>query len=110
VLRRRAVSSLALVVLIAAGCRDDDDGGGAAAPETTVAPETTSAPETTGAPEPLAILVPDDAGIGGAGIDVLVQALPTLDDVEVSIVAPPADDVTAIAAGYATVSAVSPDL
>jgi hypothetical protein len=54
--------------------------------------------------------VTDDAGIGGAGIDVLVQALPTLDDVEVSIVAPPADDVTAIAAGYATVSAVSPDL
>ena len=80
---------VALFALAAVGCGDDGDETTAttAATETTVE-ETTS---STAAPEPLQILVTDDDGIGGAGIDVLVQALATLPDVEVTIVAPAMD-------------------
>lgn len=46
---------------------------------------------TATAAEPLEILVTDDDGMAGAGLDVLVQALQTVPDVEVTIVAPATD-------------------
>ncbi len=79
------------LALVACG----DDSGDATAPgssaPTTEAPTTTAAVTTTAAPEPLDILVTDDDGIAAAGLDVLVQALQTLPDVEVTIVAPATD-------------------
>jgi 5'-nucleotidase len=92
---RRRLIALALVsttlTLVACG----DDSGDAAAPGSsapaTEAPTTTRAVTTTAAPEPLEILVTDGDGIAGAGLDVLVQALQTLPDVEVTIVAPATD-------------------
>ena len=93
---RRLLLAALLVVAVGTGCSDDggDDTGttsASAIPDTTAAPETTEAPTTTAAPEPLSIVVTNDDGIGGTGIDVLVQALETLPDVDVTIVAPAAD-------------------
>lgn len=77
-LRRTTAIALAALLGLAA-CGDDDGGGGSASQESTT---------TTTAAEPLEILVTNDDGIGGVGIDVLVNALLELDDVEVTIVAP----------------------
>ena len=48
----------------------------------------TDAPTTTEVAEPLQILVTNDDGIGGDGIDVIVQALLQIDNVVVTVVAP----------------------
>jgi 5'-nucleotidase len=65
-----------LLAVVAAACGGDDDGGDNAAPK---------------ADQVLRILVTNDDGVGGEGIDALVRGLETLDDVEVTVVAP-ADD------------------
>ncbi len=54
---------------------------------TTAAP-TTAAPTTTEAPEPIRILVTNDDGIEGIGMDLLVTALNELDGFEVTVVVP----------------------
>ncbi len=68
--------------LIACGSDDGDD----AAPDTTdAAAETTT---TEAAAEPLQILVSNDDGYSAEGIDALVEALGTVEGVEVTVVAP----------------------
>ncbi|MGA1244284.1 MAG: 5'/3'-nucleotidase SurE [Ilumatobacteraceae bacterium] len=61
------------------------------APDTTMAPTSeapTSAPTTVAAPEVLRILVTNDDGYDAEGIDALVEGLLMLPDVEVTVVAP----------------------
>lgn len=77
---RRGWVHLLVAVLVAVtsacGGDDGDDGGdGAGAAE----------------PEVLRILVTNDDGVGGAGIDAVVAGLETLPDVEVTVVAPAED-------------------
>lgn len=87
---RRTVRSAALVALAlllplsACGSDGEDD---ASSSETTAAPaeETTT---TEAAAEPLQILVSNDDGYAAEGIDALVEGLQTLEDVEVTVVAP----------------------
>jgi 5'-nucleotidase len=84
---RRLLALLLPVLVLAAACGDDDDAA-AARPDD----DTGATTETTGAPaEPLRILVTDDDGVEGAGMDALVDALADLPDTEVTVVAP-ADD------------------
>jgi len=100
---KRLVILVAVAVLALASCGSDDDTTQSSAPDvssettadavaTTEAPgvvATTEAPATTDAPvEPLQILVTNDDGIGAPGIDALVTALSSLDDVELTVVAP----------------------
>jgi 5'-nucleotidase len=89
---RRCSRLLALLVplaVLSASCGGDDDSssdagddGGGEAAETT---------ETTAPAEPLRILVTDDDGVEGAGMDALVEALAARPDVEVTVVAPATD-------------------
>lgn len=85
----RWLSALAVpAVVLLAACGDDGSGGDAdGAGESAGAGEETT---TTAAPEPevLRIHVTNDDGIGSEGIDSLVEALHTLEDVEIQIVAP----------------------
>lgn len=86
---RRTIAAVALALLAACG---SDDGDRADAPTTTVAPEADATTTTTTAPsDPLVILVTNDDGIGAPGIDVLVNALAEMDDVELVVVAPAAN-------------------
>ena len=88
-LRRIVVSSCLVLALVGCGDVDGDETSAtSAAPDTTAAPETTT---TTAPPEPLQILLTDDDGIAGPGLDVLAQALAALPDVELTIVAPAED-------------------
>lgn len=73
------------LVLVAAACGDDNDD---AADDATGTTERESADE---APETLRIHVTNDDGIESPGIDTVVEALKTLDDVEVMIIAPHTD-------------------
>lgn len=78
---------LLLIALVAAGpllaaCGDDDGGGSADGGDATTT--TTVAVEA----EPLRILVTNDDGVAAEGIAVLVDALATLPDVEIHVVAP----------------------
>ncbi|MCB0970739.1 MAG: 5'/3'-nucleotidase SurE [Acidimicrobiales bacterium] len=79
---RHLVLAAALAVAPLAACSSDGSDGDAA-PETTAA-DATEAPEV----EPLKILVTNDDGYDAPGIDALVEGLATLDDVEVTVVAP----------------------
>lgn len=88
------VGSLALASLNA--CGGDDNGAAeaavdTAAPVTEVAvtnPPATEATPVTEAPIVLRILVTNDDGVGADGIDAIVQGLLTLENVEVTVVAP----------------------
>ncbi len=76
--------------LVAAGCGGDDDDAGipqAGERETTTTEATTT---TVAEGEALQILVTNDDGIAAEGIDTLVTALTAVDGVEVTIVAPAA--------------------
>ncbi len=78
-------------VLVAAGCSSDDgEGADDASPETTAAPAETT---TTAPAETLDILVSNDDGYQGEGLDAVVQALSELPDTTVTVSAP-ADDRT----------------
>lgn len=77
--RRRVLATVvATLLLTLAGCSDSDGGS-------SVEKSPTSAPA---GPEPLRILVSNDDSYAAPGIDVLVEALLTLDAVEVTVVAP----------------------
>jgi 5'-nucleotidase len=77
------VLAAALAVATLAGCGSGDDGDDASDTTKPAAETTTTVPA-----EPLQILVGNDDGYAAEGIDVLVTALETLDNVEVTIVAP----------------------
>jgi 5'-nucleotidase len=80
----RSVLALALTAtLVLAACGDDDSGGEEAADDGTT---------TTTSTEPLQIVVTNDDGVEGEGIDVLAQELQALPDVEVTVVAPAGDE------------------
>lgn len=85
------VVAVACAAMVVAGCSSDDGGSEEAVAETTVAPEETT---TTAAPaETLDILVSNDDGYQGEGLDAVVQALSELPDTTVTVSAP-ADDRT----------------
>ncbi len=88
------VGSLALASLT--GCGGDDSGVAEAALDTAAAstdvaassPPASEAAPVTEAPVVLRILVTNDDGVGADGIDAIVQGLLTLENVEVTVVAP----------------------
>jgi 5'-nucleotidase len=110
--RLRTLPVLLAATMLLAACGDDDDAGApstettvtsapvatteapttaAPAPTTTAAPATTTtepATTTTAAPVVLRVLVSNDDGVTGPGLDALVEALLELDDIEVTVVAP----------------------
>lgn len=84
-------AGLLCAVLVAAGCSSDDGSGSEdATAETTEAPAETT---TTAPAETLDILVSNDDGYQGEGLDAVVQALSELPDTTVTVSAP-ADDRT----------------
>jgi 5'-nucleotidase len=104
---RRALAAIVMAALVAGACGDDDDAaaptGGSATEAATEAATTeaatqepteaaptptTVAPTPTPSPPPLRILVTNDDGVASAGIDAVVEALRTLPDVELTVVAP----------------------
>ncbi|MCB0996859.1 MAG: 5'/3'-nucleotidase SurE [Acidimicrobiales bacterium] len=86
---------VAVLLLVGAGCGDDDASEGGTeptaelsvepSPEATVEPTAEPSPESV---QPLRILVTNDDGVGAEGIDIVVEALRTLPDVEITVVAP----------------------
>jgi 5'-nucleotidase len=89
---RNRPAALAIAVVLALGSAGliggcGSSGGSDSSPSTTAAKaeETTT---TAAKSEKLQILVGNDDGYSAPGIDVLVRALQTLDDVEVTVVAP----------------------
>ncbi len=87
--QRSAALTLAIVLSIgsagllgACGSSGDGDASDTTAPK--AAETTTTAAEV----EPLEVLVSNDDGYGADGMDMLVTALQTLDDVEITVVAP----------------------
>jgi 5'-nucleotidase len=100
---RRGLVLAAAIAVVLAGCSDDDAAEPTSAPTpptdvsstdppatevpATAAPST-AVPTTEPPAEPLQILVTNDDGVGAPGIDALVQGLLTLEDVEVTVVAP----------------------
>jgi 5'-nucleotidase len=69
--------------LLAGACGGDDDDAADGSGGEDAATETTAAPA-----EPLKILVTNDDGVEGEGIDALVEALSELPDTEITVVAP----------------------
>lgn len=98
-IRHTALLITSLLMAALSACGGDGSSGVAAesvAVTTTMAPTTaapttvaaTEAPTTTTAPEVLRILVTNDDGYFAEGIDALVEGLLTLPDVEITVVAP----------------------
>jgi 5'-nucleotidase len=104
-IHRSAKCLIALVAVVLASCSGSDTDASptstqAAVPATTSAatdpaPTTTPntvaptiVPSTTEVERPLQVLVTNDDGVGADGIDAVVEALRTLDGVEVTVVAP----------------------
>ena len=99
-IRHSALLTTSLLMAALSACGGDDASGVAAESvvatsaeviTTTAAPTTvaaTEAPTTTTAPEVLRILVTNDDGYFAEGIDALVEGLLTLPDVEITVVAP----------------------
>lgn len=103
--RSRGLVLVAAMAIVLAGCGDDDSADStstqapttevtATEPPATEVPATevpaTEVPATEPPAEPLQILVTNDDGVGAPGIDALVQGLLTLEDVQVTVVAPAA--------------------
>ena len=92
--RSLLIGSLVLASLTA--CGGDDSGAAVAAIESVASsidiagsnPPATEATPTTESPVVLRILVTNDDGVGADGIDAIVQGLLTLENVEVTVVAP----------------------
>ena len=95
-LRRFALALVVTSLLVA--CGGDDDSEGAAS--------TTSTTERTATRDVLEILVTNDDGIAGVGLDALVEALRKEPDVNVTVVAP-ADDKTGTGGSTTSGSLVS---
>jgi len=87
----RAVVVLVCGAFVAAGCSSDSGGDGASGDTTTTS--VAEATTTTAAAETLDILVSNDDGYQGEGLDAVVQALSELPDTTVTVSAP-ADDRT----------------
>ena len=85
-LRTSAIVAAALAIGLLGGCSSGSSDSSPATTETTAAANETTTTEV--AAEPLQILVSNDDGYGAGGIDALVEGLLTLDDVEVTVVAP----------------------
>lgn len=86
---RPAAVALALVLSLgSAGLLGACGSSGGSDSSATTAPKESKATTTAAKAEPLQILVSNDDGYSAEGIDVLVTALQTLDDVEVTVVAP----------------------
>lgn len=86
---RPAAVALALVLSLgSAGLLGACGSSGGSDSSATTAPKESKATTTAATAEPLQILVSNDDGYSAEGIDVLVTALQTLDDVEVTVVAP----------------------
>jgi 5'-nucleotidase len=84
ILRRRSigVALVCVLALVAAGCSNDDGSESSSdAPDPTVT-------TTEVATAPLTILVSNDDGVASEGLSLLVEALETIDDVELVVVAP----------------------
>ncbi|HEY8546756.1 MAG TPA: 5'/3'-nucleotidase SurE [Acidimicrobiales bacterium] len=88
--RRRLLAFPVLLALALGGVAcggDDGDDAGSDEPDDAGSGETeTTEPEAPA--EPLRILVTNDDGVGGEGIAAVVEGLRSLDDVEVTVVAP----------------------
>jgi 5'-nucleotidase len=84
-----ALLPLAVLAVTAAACGGDDDDD--SVPSSGDAAETTTSAPEEAAEAPLRILVTDDDGVEGAGMDALVTALAELPDTEVTVVAPATD-------------------
>lgn len=76
----RSLVPLVVAALLVVACGGDDDSG-ASSDDTAPPPE----------PPPLEVLVTNDEGVDAAGIDALVQALSDDEDLDVTVVAPAAD-------------------
>jgi 5'-nucleotidase len=88
----RLVAAAFAAALVAAGCGGDDDGAVPQSGEretTTTEATTTTVAAADG--EALQVLVTNDDGVGAEGIDVLVAALAAVEGVEVTVVAPAAE-------------------
>lgn len=86
---RRALLALVVPVLVVAGaCSDDGDDATTATQETATTADGGSAAADQ---RPLRILVSNDDGIAGPGLDLMVDALLEMPDVEVTVVAPAED-------------------
>lgn len=87
---RPAALTLALALSLGAlaGCGSSGGGSDSAGDTTTKPKESDTKVTTTPVAEPLNILVGNDDGYSAEGIDTLVTALLTLDDVNVTVVAP----------------------
>lgn len=82
--RRVVVAILCVAALVGSACSGDDSASPA---ENTAQAETTTS--TTAAPSaPLKILVSNDDGVDGEGLDLLVEELATIPNVELTVVAP----------------------
>jgi 5'-nucleotidase len=84
--RLGACALIALLVSLPAACSDDGDGSGSATTDTTRS-TTTTAPE----PATLEVLLTNDDGYAAPGIDAIAAALMAEPNVEVTIVAPTAN-------------------
>lgn len=110
-MNHRSIVGGLVAALIALGACGSDDSATDATTTSTVAESTTTT--TAPAVEPLVVLVTNDDGIGATGIDVLVNALLEVDDLEVVVVAPAAnqsgssDKTTPGGASYAAGSTAS---
>jgi 5'-nucleotidase len=84
--RRRGVvvALVCVAALVASACSSDDS----AAPAAPAAASGDTTSTTVAASGPLKILVSNDDGVDGPGLDLLVEALATIDDVELTVVAP----------------------
>lgn len=78
--RALAVATISVLALTGAACSSDDGGETAASVEST---STTVAQQET-----LTILVSNDDGVDSEGLDLLVEALATIPNVELTVVAP----------------------
>jgi 5'-nucleotidase len=88
VLRRLLAFSSPLVLMLSAACGGDDDAPASGDGSAASGSADTTEPEAAG---PLEILVTNDDGVEGEGIDALVAALVELPDVEVTVVTPATD-------------------
>lgn len=85
-LRRSVLAVLAALALVTWGCSDGDEAGETT---TTPAPDAAESTTTTAAGgDALEILVSNDDGVDGPGLDLMVRALLEMPDVELTIVAP----------------------
>jgi 5'-nucleotidase len=89
--RRRVLAAALAVVLAAGACSGDDDSTTATTLSVTTTAPGSDTTSPSGPSEPLDVLVSNDDGIAAPGIDALVQALAGLDGVEVTVVAPSAN-------------------